>query len=197
VTRLQAVIGANVLLGIVAVSLIATDSREEGDSSRLTELTITGPLKVYTLPLPSTYEQRTVVPAKHPKPPIAGPDLMTGKHVTLSQFRGVPVFVSVWNSQNVGSLEQASTIGRWARSHESQVAYLGIDSGDSQRDGRAFARRYQMTFPSIWDPVEKFYAWGYVPTTLFFDREHKLVQKIYGGVTPAQLNAALRRVTRR
>ncbi len=121
---------------------------------------------------------------------------MTGKHVTLSQFRGKPVFVSVWNSQNVGSLEQASTIGRWARSHESQVAYLGIDSGDSQRDGRAFARRYQMTFPSIWDPVEKFYAWGYVPTTLVFDREHKLVQKTYGGATPAQLNAALRRVTR-
>ena len=121
---------------------------------------------------------------------------MTGKHLALLQFRGMPVFVSVWNSQNVGSLEQASTIGRWARSHADQVAYLGIDSGDSQRDGRAFARRYQMTFPSIWDPVEKFYAWGYVPTTLVFDRTHELVQKIDGGATTAQLNAALRRVTR-
>ena len=94
-------------------------------------------------------------------------------------------------------IDQASTLGRWARSHESQVAYLGIDVGDSKRDGRAFSRRYHMTFPSIWDPIEKFAVWAYVPTTLVFDRRHKLVQKIDGSALTAQLDAALRRVTRR
>jgi len=53
VTRLQAVIGANVLLGIVAFFLITTDWREGEDTLRLGDLTITGNAEAYRA-FPST-----------------------------------------------------------------------------------------------------------------------------------------------
>lgn len=118
--------------------------------------------------------------------------------MALSQFRGKPVFVIVWASWNVGSLAQASTLGRFARSHAGRVAVLGIDSEDSERAARAFSKRYAMDFPSIADPVGILAAaWSPVPTTLVFDRRHVLVEKIAGSVSVEQLNAALRHVTRR
>jgi thiol-disulfide isomerase/thioredoxin len=212
VTLLRALIGANVVFVTLAMLLIATDWREGSTSTRHTDLKIVGPVKLYTLPLPSTfYEQQQlltttyalaprvrVTPVTRSKPPIAGPDLMTGKRVTLSQFRGKPVFVCVWASWNVGSLDQASTVARFARSHEDEVAFLGIDSEDPKPAARAFSRRFHMDFPSIWDPVGILAAgWSPVTTTLVFDRSHVLVQRIDGSAPLAQLNAALRRVTRR
>ena len=204
---------------IVALVLISTESREDEESFDLGDVTIsarppedrtlspaelqaaiaqlrttTDDYRVIVTPTTTTAPAVTVKPTPRPKPPLAGPDLMTGKRVALSQFRGKPVFVSVWASWNVGSIEQALTIGRWARSHENEVAYLGIDLEEPRRDGRAFARRYGMTFPSISDPAGKLYGWAYAPTTLVFDRRHRLVDKIDGSASVEQLNAALRRV---
>jgi thiol-disulfide isomerase/thioredoxin len=208
-TGLRAFLGANVLLGIVALLLISTEWRKhepkvvpirigelsEAEVQAALERMATTPNSELVIPTTTSVVTAPPTPAQRPKPTIAGPDLMTGKHLALSQFRGRPVFVSVWASWNAGSIDQASTIGRWAQAHESHVGYLGIDTGDSKREGRAFASRYGMTFSSISDPVEKFVAWGYVPTTLVFDRRHVLVEQIHGGATAAQLDAALRRVT--
>lgn len=200
-TRLRAVLVANVLLAILAFALIATDWRQEDASAKFGELTIVRPAKRYALvPYLNAPQARAqpVTPVQRPKPPIAGPDLMTGKQLALSQFHGKPVFVSVWASWNVGSLDQASTVARFAQSHESEVAFLGVNSEDSKSAAREFAKRFHMDFPSISDPIGIIAAgWSPVPTTLVFDRRHKLVQRIDGSASRAQLDAALRRVTRR
>ena len=212
-TRFRAFVAANVLLVIVALLLVSTEWRKDDRNVDLPSLvgtlsqadiqtaiermrTTTRAYPVLTIRTRPAVSPAPVKPVKRPKPPIAGPDLMTGKLVALSQFRGKPVFVSVWASWNAGSIEQAPTIGRWARSHENQVDYLGIDLEEPRRTGRAFARRYGMTFPSISDPVGKLGVWAYAPTTLVFDRRHVLVQQIRGSASVAELDAALRRVTR-
>ena len=135
------------------------------------------------------------MPVKRPKPPIAGPDVVTGRRVSLAQFQGKPVFVSVWATWNVGSIEQASTLGRFARAHAGEVAVLGIDVEDSAAAARAFIRRYRMDFPSISDPIGKLGdAWAPVPTTLVFDREHVLVETIPSSASEEHLNSALRAI---
>ena len=209
--RLRAVVAANVLLAIFALALIATDWREDAHQvDVVTEIRTLSPADIEALRAqmrttsvfggsssrrrrPRSF-QRAVKPVQRPKPPISGPDLVATWR--CHNFAASPSSCGVWASSNPGSIDQASTLGRWARSHESQVAYLGIDVGDSKREGRAFSRRYQMTFPSIWNPIEKFAVWAYVPTTLVFDRRHKLVQKIDGSASTAPVDAALRRVTR-
>src|SRR6476659_11294584 len=74
------------------------------------------------------------------RPAIAGTDVLTGKHVALSQFHGKPVFVSVWGSWCYGCKAEAPTLSRFVRVHGSRVAFLGIDTEDSKSGARAFSR---------------------------------------------------------
>jgi len=131
------------------------------------------------------------------KPRIAGRDVLTGKRVALAQFRAKPVFVNVWGSWCLGCTAEAPTLARFAKMHERQVAFLGIDTEDSKRGARAFYRRFDTEYPSIWDPKGILAgAWSRgTPTTLVFDRRHVLVQRIEGTASLAELNAALKRVT--
>jgi thiol-disulfide isomerase/thioredoxin len=131
------------------------------------------------------------------KLPIAGRDALTGKRVALTQFRGKPVFVNVWGSWCLGCTAEASTLARFARAHQRQVAFIGIDTEDSKQGARAFYKRFGTGYPSIWDPKGILAgAWSRgAPTTLVFDRRHVLVQRIEGSASLAELNAALKRVT--
>jgi thiol-disulfide isomerase/thioredoxin len=132
------------------------------------------------------------------KPPIAGHDVLTGRSVSLAQLGGRPVFVNVWGSWCLGCTAEAPTLARFARAHKRQVAFLGIDTEDSRQGARAFYKRFDTGYPSIWDPKGLLAgSWSRgAPTTLVFDRRHLLVQRIEGSASLAQLTAALKRVTR-
>jgi thiol-disulfide isomerase/thioredoxin len=132
------------------------------------------------------------------RPAIAGTDVLTGRQVALSQFRGKPVFVSVWGSWCYGCKTEAPTLARFVEAHRSEVAFLGVDTVDSKTGARAFRRRYGLTFPSIWDPRGVLAgAWSRgAPTTLVLDRRHVFVKRIEGTASLAQLNSALKQVTR-
>ncbi|HEX7309689.1 MAG TPA: TlpA disulfide reductase family protein [Gaiellaceae bacterium] len=196
-----ALIAANVLLVTLAIVLITLDRGPKDTSTDLSAVTFSD----FTLPVQPGVVVPTisaptvaVAPVKRPRPPIAGSDVITGQRLSLLQFRGKPVLVSLWATWNVGSIAQAATLGRYARAHADEVAVLGIDVEDSPAAARAFIRRYDMSFASVADPIGKLgAAWGPVPATLVFDRKHVLVQTIPGSVSDEQLDAALRRVTRR
>jgi cytochrome c biogenesis protein CcmG, thiol:disulfide interchange protein DsbE len=133
------------------------------------------------------------------RPPISGRDVETGKTVSLRQFVGRPVLVNVWGSWCAPCNREAPLLASFARAHRAQIAVLGIDVTDSRAGVRAWYRRYGRAYPSIWDPQALLAGdWSRgTPTTLVFDRKHRLVRTIEGAVTKAQLDAALRRVIRR
>jgi thiol-disulfide isomerase/thioredoxin len=195
----RALIAANVLLVTLAIVLIALDQGSDDTSIDVSATQMDFTLTVVTPGVVvSTITAATVAvaPVRLPKRPIAGPDVVTGRRLSLAQFRGKPAIVSVWATWNVGSIAQAVTLGRFAREHADDVAVLGIDVEDSARAANAFIERNGMNFPSIADPIGKLgAAWGPVPTTLVFDREHVLAQRIEGSASLPQLKAALRRVT--
>ncbi len=131
------------------------------------------------------------------RPAIAGTDVLTGKHVALSQFGGKPVFVSVWGSWCYGCKTEAPTLARFVKANSRRVAFLGINTEDSKQGARAFSARYGLRFPSIWDPrglLAGEWSRG-APTILVFDRRHVFVERIEGTPTLVQLNAARKRVT--
>ena len=113
------------------------------------------------------------------RPAIAGTDVLTGKHVALSQFGGKPVFVSVWGSWCDGCKTEAPTLARFvtgaraARSRSSGSTRRTRSSG-----ARAFGTRYGTEYPSIWDPRGMLAgAWSRgAPTTLVFDRQARARQ---------------------
>jgi thiol-disulfide isomerase/thioredoxin len=132
------------------------------------------------------------------RPPIAGRDVETGQTVSLRQFGGRPVLVNVWGSWCAPCNREAPLLASFARAHRTQIAVFGIDVTDSRAGARAWYRRYGRVYPSIWDPqalLAGYWTRG-TPTTLVFDRKHRLVRTIEGAVTKTQLDAALRRVIR-
>ena len=132
-------------------------------------------------------------------PRLAGKDVRTGKFVALSHYVGKPVFVNFWGSWCEGCKTEARTLASFERSHRAQVALIGVDTIDSRAGAKAFYKRYDTDYPSIWDPrgmLSGSWTRG-TPTTLVFDRKHRFVLRIEGPASTAQLNAALKRAIRR
>ncbi len=129
-----------------------------------------------------------------PAPALSGVDALTGKRVSLADYRGRAVVVNVWASWCGGCKEEARDLAFFAREHPS-VALLGLDTEDSKAGARAFYRRYGFSHPSIFDPkgtlAERLGIAG-IPTTLFLDSRHRIVANVTGSATLAQLEAGLR-----
>jgi thiol-disulfide isomerase/thioredoxin len=132
--------------------------------------------------------------AARPAPRISGTDPVTGKHVSLAQFRGHPVVINVWASWCVGCNAEAADLKRFAEAHP-EARMLGIDVEDSKAGARAFYRRHDQDWPSVFDPrallASRLGSRG-VPTTFFLDRKHRIVEAVAGAGTFAEFQAAYR-----
>jgi thiol-disulfide isomerase/thioredoxin len=131
-------------------------------------------------------------------PRLAGKDVRSGKFVALSHYVGKPVFVNFWGSWCEGCKAEARTLASFERSHRAQVAIFGVDTIDSRAGAKAFYKRYDTEYPSIWDPrglLSGSWTLG-TPTTIVFDRKHRFVMRLEGPASTAQLKAALKRATR-
>ncbi len=127
---------------------------------------------------------------------LSGQDPLTGKNVSLDQWKGRPVMINVWASWCEGCAKEARSLKRFEEAHPRAV--LGIDYQDSKAGARAFYRKYDHEHPSIFDPkgkaVAKLKAIG-LPSTVFLDRKHVVVYAIAGAATLAQFNEGWRRAT--
>ncbi|HZR93080.1 MAG TPA: TlpA disulfide reductase family protein [Gaiellaceae bacterium] len=130
-------------------------------------------------------------------PPLAGIDPVTGKRVSLAQWRGRPLLLNLWGSWCSPCRREARELARFLARHPRSL--LGIDVEDSKAGARSFARRYGTRFPSIFDPrdrlVHRLQATG-TPTTLFLDRRHRVVAVLYGPGTLALFERGYRLATR-
>ena len=118
---------------------------------------------------------------KRPAPALAGIDPVSGKRVSLAQWKGKALLVNLWGSWCHPCRDEAKELRAFLRRHPGTV--LGIDVEDSKVGARDFQKRYGVKFPSIFDPydelVMKLKAPG-TPTTFFLDRKHRIVAALYG-----------------
>jgi thiol-disulfide isomerase/thioredoxin len=135
--------------------------------------------------LPAVAAAGVFVPGgKKPAPALAGIDPVSGKRVSLTQWTGRPVLVNLWGSWCHPCRDEAKELRAFLVRHPRSV--LGIDVEDSKAGAKGFQRRYQVHFPSIFDPhdvlVLRLDAKG-TPTTFFLDRKHRIVAALYGAGT--------------
>src|SRR6266540_1886203 len=69
----------------------------------------------------------------------------------LASIAGRPVVLNVWASWCGGCIHEAPTLRSFTRAYP-RVAVLGINTLDSKTQAQAFARRFGLGFPSIFDP---------------------------------------------
>jgi cytochrome c biogenesis protein CcmG/thiol:disulfide interchange protein DsbE len=107
--------------------------------------------------------------------------------LTLSSLRGQGVVLNVWASWCIPCKEEAPFLEElWRENRARDLVVVGLDAKDFRRDARAFARRFDLTFPLVYDgPGRTLDGYGVTgfPETFVLDREGRVVDVFVGGVT--------------
>ena len=131
--------------------------------------------------------------AATPAPPVKGVDPVTGKRVSLADYAGKPVVINIWASWCPPCHEEAADLARFARAHP-EVQLLGIDILDTKEGAREFYAKYELPYPSVFDPkAEIALSFGVQgqPITYFLNERHEIVGRIIGGSDLAGFESAL------
>lgn len=126
---------------------------------------------------------------------LAGTDPVSGGRVSLAAFAGKPVVLNMWASWCTGCAAEAAALASFERGHPG-AQVIGIDIQDTRTGARSFYRRFGWRHPSIFDPdgaIAARLGLQGLPTTLFLDARHRIVARIVGEATLAQLDAGLHR----
>ncbi len=112
----------------------------------------------------------------------------------LESLRGHPVVVNKWASWCGPCRAEFPAFQRQATERGKEIAFLGIDSGDTRGEARTFLRDYPVPFPSYEDPdgtIAKRHApRAYFPTTVFIDERGRTAFIHQGGYASSQALAA-------
>jgi thiol-disulfide isomerase/thioredoxin len=128
---------------------------------------------------------------------VSGSDVVTGADVSLAEFAGKPVVLTIWASWCPGCNAEARTLARFAEANP-EAAFFGVDFQDTKDDARSFYRKYGWRFPSVFDPdgaIAGRLGLQGTPTTIFLDAEHREVARIVGETDEAGLADGLEQAT--
>jgi cytochrome c biogenesis protein CcmG/thiol:disulfide interchange protein DsbE len=126
-----------------------------------------------------------------PAPASPLPRLEGGGTESLTDYRGRWVLVNFWASWCVPCREEAPALERFQRRHGGPgFTVVGIDSRDLSGDGRAFVRRFGLTYPQLrdgdGDAAGEFGTTG-VPENFLLDPAGKVRLLVRGPITEQYL----------
>jgi len=116
----------------------------------------------------------------------------------IGALKGYPVVVNVWASWCGPCRFEFPTLQQLSATYGKRVAFLGVDSQDSDDAARTFLGEEPVPYPSYTDPGKDIAgaigATVGLPDTAFYDRRGKLVYLKQGPYTDhAELRADVRR----
>jgi thiol-disulfide isomerase/thioredoxin len=117
----------------------------------------------------------------------------------LRSMRGTPVVVNYWASWCGPCAQEMPRLVKAAARYKGRVRFLGVDVEDVASSARDFARQYQMSFPSLADPLGQIrHAQKVVglPTTQFYRADGQLAFLHAGEIHDDQLETKLRELVR-
>ncbi|GIU94322.1 MAG: hypothetical protein KatS3mg012_0779 [Gaiellaceae bacterium] len=121
--------------------------------------------------------------------------------LTLSSLRGKAVVLNVWASWCIPCKEEAPYLERlWRENRGRGVVVVGLDAKDFRKDALAFAERFDLTFPLVYDgPGETLARFGVTgfPETFVLDRDGRVVDVLVGAVNADADRARLERAVER
>ena len=106
--------------------------------------------------------------------------------LALSSLRGKAAVVNFWASWCQPCKEEAPFLEEvWRDNRKRGLVVVGLDSKDFTRDARRFVRKFDLTFPIVYDgpgdTAEKYGVRGF-PETFVIDREGRVVAAFAGAV---------------
>ena len=147
-----------------------------------------------------------LAPAEREEPGEVSGLTIDGEPVALSDHAGKIVVVNVWGSWCPPCRAEAPDLVRAANQlPDDQVAFLGINSRDlSKAAARAFVRRYDVPYPSIYDQKGRtLLAFrgtltpNSIPSTVIVDAEGRVAASVLGEVSTSTLVGLVEEVSSR
>jgi len=170
-------------------------------AARLTALTavLTGVVVIVTLSITGTGG------GPHQAPPAPAKNFSLGAlghpahRITLSSLAGRPVIVNFFASWCAPCQKETPMLARFAK--HTNVAVIGIDVNDPTSSALAFVHKTGVTYPVATESAMGSTVVDYnlpgLPATFFLDSRHRIVKRVYGAVTPAELTSGTALVSKR
>jgi cytochrome c biogenesis protein CcmG/thiol:disulfide interchange protein DsbE len=119
----------------------------------------------------------------------------SGQLISLSQYSGKPVIVNFWASWCEPCQKETPLLAAWYRQEKGRVALVGLDENDTSAAALKFAHAKGVTYPLGYDP-QTIAAGAYgviaLPQTFFLNAQHRVVARVYGALTTADLTKDLK-----
>jgi cytochrome c biogenesis protein CcmG, thiol:disulfide interchange protein DsbE len=127
-------------------------------------------------------------------PPSTTGMALPGGQVSLGSMRGAPLVVIFFASWCGPCHTDARAYAEVADRYRQRVGFISVAVDDPPREVRAFARRYDWTWPVVRDDEHRWVAaFGPpgVPATFVLDADGVVVQTLAGPVTEERIHAAV------
>ena len=112
-----------------------------------------------------------------------------GQRITLSSLAGRPVIVNFFASWCTPCQKETPMLARFAR--HTSVAIVGIDVNDPTSSALACVHKTGVTYPVATESAMGRTVINYnlpgLPATFFLDSRHRIVKRVYGAVSQAEL----------
>jgi thiol-disulfide isomerase/thioredoxin len=119
----------------------------------------------------------------------------TAGTVSLAQYQGKPLIVNFFASWCAPCQQETPLIARFYKASAGRVIIVGVDGNDTTAKAIAFARAKGVSYPVGVDPnlitVSAYNVIAF-PQTFFLDSRHRIVFRVIGAVTQAQLEQGVR-----
>ena len=120
---------------------------------------------------------------------------LDGQAFDLAAYKGKVVVVNFWASWCGWCAREMPDLVKFAAAHP-DVVVVGVDVNDKVTDAQQFAAKYAITYPLVADEQGAIFchfdSQG-LPTTVFYDKNLTMVDKIIGATDTAGFEAGLQK----
>ena len=118
----------------------------------------------------------------------------SGQKVALSDYAGRPLIVNFFASWCEPCQKETPLLATFYRSEHGKVAIVGLDENDVLGSATSFTHKEGVSYPVGFDPgVTAASAYGVagLPQTFFLDARHRIVDRVFGAVTLADIHRGI------
>jgi cytochrome c biogenesis protein CcmG/thiol:disulfide interchange protein DsbE len=118
----------------------------------------------------------------------------SGQQVSLGSYAGQPLIVNFFASWCSPCQQETPLLARFYRDEHGRVAMVGLDENDTMSNALSFTRAKGVSYPVGFDPqltAASAYGVSGLPQTFFLDARHRIVDRVFGAVTQADLSKGI------
>jgi cytochrome c biogenesis protein CcmG, thiol:disulfide interchange protein DsbE len=115
----------------------------------------------------------------------------SGQEISLADYAGRPLIVNFFASWCEPCQQETPLLARFYHTEHGRVAIVGLDENDVVGSAMSFTHKEGVSYPVGFDPeviAASAYGVAGLPQTFFLNAKHRIVDRVFGAVTLADIN---------